>query len=64
MPKTINKETLEEKGKKQLDQATGKAYIPTEPRTGLSTRHKKPTFFSGKAYAPFVRIRKPDNIGV
>ena len=52
------------KGKRQLDQATGKAYTPTEPRTGLSTRHKKPTYFSGKAYAPFVRIRKPDNIGV
>ena len=64
MPKMVKKETLEQKGKRQIDEATGKAYFPTDPKTGLSTRHKKPTFFSGKAYAPFVRIRKPDNIGV
>ncbi len=65
MPKMIDKKALDPKeGKKKLDEAAGKDYIAVEPKTGLSTRHKKPTFFSGKTYAPFVGIRKPNMTGV
>ena len=65
MAKMIDKKALDPKeGKKKLDEAAGKAYIPVEPKTGLSTRHNKPTFFSGKTYAPFVRIRKPNTTGI